>query len=337
MSDYYNILGVNRDASEDDIKRAFRKLALKTHPDKNGGDDTEFKKINLAYETLSDPKKKELYDNPSMNDNGFGGGFGGHDIFEHLMRNMNVNININRNNGNAVRRRNNHHHQVNISLRDVHYGITKTLKLTINKTCFECKEKCSRCNGNGIIIRVQQMGPFSQHVQMSCDVCSGIGITTKNNNMCKTCGGSSKINEEKTIKIEIRKNINNNEKFSFEGLGEQQLSKNEVAGDLIININIEKDPHFERENDNLIYKSKLTLSETMIGKEIIVPHFDEYFKINTNTFGVIDFNKRYHIQGRGLGGKGDLIFQFEYEYKDVQLTETQRLKLQECFKELNLI
>lgn len=343
--DYYDILCVNKNATEDEIKKAYRKLALKTHPDKNGGDDTEFKKINLAYETLSDSDKREVYDNPNTMPNmsgmpGMSGmydmhGFTNGDMFEQIFRGMNININMNSSNRRV--RRQNHVYRINISLKDVHMGLTKTLKLKINKICFICVDKCNTCNGNGAIMRLQQNGPFINQVQVNCNICSGSGQTNKTNTNCSDCNGTNMKQEENTIKVDIPKNVVNGNQTIFSGLGEQAQKRNEEAGDLVVEIVVEDDPYFQRENNNLIFKSKITLAETLLGKDVIVPHFDEHIKMNINIFGIIDFNKRYHLKGKGLGNRGDLIFQFEYQYKELQLTDDQKLKLENCFKELNLI
>jgi DnaJ-class molecular chaperone len=339
MSDnYYDILGVNKDATEDEIKRAYRKLALKTHPDKNGGDDSMFKKINIAYETLSDTNKRHVYDNPNQipDFEGFPNG----DIFEQFFRGMggmNINVNINGQRQDGPVRRGNHLHRVSVSLRDIHTGLIKTLKLKLNKVCFDCKKKCNNCNGSGTIGRIQQTGPFVQQIYCQCGSCGGTGNININKMSCQVCKGSSNYIVDETIKVEIPKSTVSGYRIIFEKMGEQEQKQGEQPGDLVVEIIIEDDPYFIREGDNLVFKSKLTLAETFIGKDIIVPHFDEHIRVNINIFGVIDFNKRYHLKGRGLGGRGDLIFQFEYQYKDIQLTNNQRIILENCFKELNLI
>jgi DnaJ-class molecular chaperone len=340
--DYYSILGVSKDTSENEIKKAFRKKALECHPDKTGGDDTLFKEINLAYETLSDSDKRHAYDNPNPF-NGLNMGGDHNDIFAQMFSGMggfgNMNININGQNVNVNRgpqKRASHNHNIKISLRDSHTGIKKNLKITVVKNCLSCTSNCSRCNGRGIIHQTIQNGLFIQQVQGNCNNCSGSGIMNNANNSCQNCHGKLTIEEEKLINIDI-KGISSGHTIKFDGLGEQIKKNGEIPGDLLIQIIVDSDPYFLKENDNLIFKCKLTLLESYIGKVVIVPHFDENMVINTNIFGTIDFNKRYHIKGKGLCGKGDLIFQFEYEFKDVQLTDNQRVKLENCFKELNLV
>lgn len=342
MSDndnYYDILGLSKDASEDEIKRAYRKLALKTHPDKNGGDDTMFKKINLAYETLSDPDKRNEYDNPHQMPEFGGGGFPGGDIFEQLFRGMggmNINVNINGQRQGPVQR-GNHLHRINISLRDIHVGITKTLKLKINKICFSCRKECGSCGGRGFTVQVHRNGPFVNQVQAQCHMCNGNGNINSQNVNCNKCSGNGSINEENVVKVEVPKGAPDGHQIRFTGLGEQKQKENEEAGDLIVQVNIEKDPYFEREGHNLIYKTQLTLVETFLGKDILVPHFDEHFVVNSNIFGIINPNKRYHLKGKGLGGLGDVIFIFEVIYPEKTLDSYDRESLKNVFKNLQLI
>jgi len=341
--DYYSILGISKDASQNEIKKAFRKKALECHPDKTGGDDKLFKEINLAYETLSSPELKEQYDNPNPF-NGLNMGGDHNDIFAQMFSGMggfgNMNININGQNVNVNRgpqKRASHNHNIKISLRDSHTGIKKNLKITIVKNCLSCTSNCSRCNGRGVIHQTIQTGPFIQQVQTNCNNCNGSGIMNNGVSSCQNCHGKLTIEDEKLIILDLPISVSNGHTIKFDGLGEQIKKNGEIPGDLIINIVLDQDPYFQRENDNLIFKCKLTLVESITGKVITVPHFDQPITINTHIFGTIDFNKRYHLKGKGLGGRGDLIFVFEYEFKDIQLTDNQRVKLENCFKELNLI
>jgi len=348
--DYYKILGVERDATSDIIKKAYRTLALKYHPDKNNNPEAEikFKDINQAYETLSSRELKNQYDNP--NTSPFGNlNMGGHDdIFAQMFNGMggfgNMNININGQNINVNRgpqKRASHNHNIKISLRDAHIGIKKNLKITVVKIVLSCTSSCSRCNGRGIINQTIQTGPFLQQVQGNCNNCNGSGIMNNANSSCHNCHGKLTIEDERIIMLDLPICVSNGHTIKFDGLGEQIKKSGEIPGDLLIKITVDdQDPYFTRENDNLIYKCKLTLLQSYIGKILIVPHFDEPISINTNIFGTIDFNKKYHIKGKGLGknlGRGDLIFVFEYEFKDIQLNDNQRVKLENCFKELNLV
>lgn len=332
MSDnYYEILGVNKDASEDDIKRAYKKLALKTHPDKNGGDDTMFKKINIAYETLSNTDKRRQYDNPHQMPHF--GGFHGEGIFEQLFNNFNMNMNVNIN---RQKRRGNHIYKVNISLRDAYKGISKILKVKLNKVCFDCKITCNTCNGSGMIFRIHQMGPLIQQIQNTCNNCSGSGIVNTNNTSCQLCKGNGNYIVDETINIDVPKCTPTSHKIVFNKLGEQAKTKDDEPGDLIVEVVVDEDPYFIREDNNLIFKVKLTLVETFLGKDIIVPHFDEHLNINTNMFGIINPNKRYHIKGKGLCNSSDLIFVFEVIYPEKIIDNYDRELLKNIFSNIGI-
>lgn len=331
QKDYYKILEVSKDATEEEIKKSYRKLALKFHPDKTGGDDTTFKNINEAYEILSNKDKKNEYDNPNLNP--FGNiNVSGHDIFEQMFTQMH-----NMNNRNAPVKRQSFTHIINIPLKSSHFGLTKTLKINIVKNCLECLIACQKCNGNGIITQMIQVGPFMQQVQQHCHICNGSCTVKKINLSCTFCHGKYEKNEEKLLKIDIPIGVDNGYTIHFPGLGEQVKKRGDQSGDLHVKIMVDKDPYFDREGYNLIFKCKITLLESLIGKNIIVPYFNESINININMFGCIDFNNRYHLKGKGLNGKGDLIFEFVYEYKNIELTGDQRIKLENCYKELNLM
>lgn len=347
--DYYSILGIERDATSDVIKKAYRALALKYHPDKNNNPDAEikFKDINQAYETLSSPELKNQYDNPNANPFGNLNMGGDHnDIFAQMFQGMgcfgNMNININGQNINVNRgpqKRASHNHNIKISLRDAHTGIKKNLKITIVKNCLSCTSKCTRCNGRGIINQTIQTGPFLQQVQGNCNNCTGTGIMKNGNSSCQKCHGKLTTEEERIIMLDLESCVSNGHIIKFDGLGEQIKKTGEIPGDLLIQITVDdQDPYFKRENDNLIYICKLTLVESIIGKSITIPHFDAPITINTHIFGVINPQKRYHLKGRGLGklGKGDLIFQFEIEYPEKTFDNYSIQELNNVFKNVGL-
>ena len=335
---YYDILGVSKDASEDDIRRAYHKLALKHHPDKNGGNDTMFKKINNAHDTLSDPDKRHAYDNPSQIP-GFMNGFPATDnIFEHLFENMGGlgGMHFNSNPKNGPVRRNNFIHNVLITLRDVHFGTSKTLKIKLKKICFGCRTKCSACNGSGMTHKVIRNGPFVQQIGSPCKTCNASGQVSKNNMSCCICNGDSYYTVDETIKVDIPKGVESGHTIVFKGKGEQEQSVGDIPGDFIVKIVIEDNAIFIREDDHLIYKTKLSLVESFIGKDIMIPHFDEPIGLNSSVFGIINPNKRYFVIGKGLCGRGNLIIQFEVVYPDKMLDTETRGVLVEIFKKIGI-
>lgn len=324
MSDYYNILGIPKDASDDDIKRAYKKLALKTHPDKNGGDDTEFKKINIAYETLSDPQKRNDYDNPHM-DNMFDTG----NPFNHPFFNFHQNQNFQ----NANIKLNDHHYTCRISLKEVFLGTTKKLKVNRNYTCKSCVKSCNKCNGSGKITQHVQMGPFRQIINSTCSECSGNGKMKNGGDIyCTKCESKGVLNEERIFEIILNPGVETGKTIIFEEWGEQASKDNQISGSFIVTIKVEDHPHFQRKNSQLRYNVDLTLKESIIGKNLSIPHFSGDFNIDTKGFGIINPEKEYIIYNKGFPndskefGNLHLIFKIKYPEKTLTNEEIEMFK-----------
>ena len=310
MKDYYSILGVSKNATEDEIKKAYRKGALMYHPDKTNGDDTKFKELSDAYSILSDSQKKQMYDsgkdpNNNMNTH-FHQEFNHHDIFQQFFGGNPFEPQV------RQTKRGNFTHIINITLKDAHIGISKTLKVNVKKVCFDCKIKCKTCNGTRLMNF--QNGPFI--MKQHCNACS-TGYHNNYNANCSYCKGLFEKTEEKMCKIDIPKCVGNGNVIVIEGLGEQIHRQNEIPGDLHFKINIIGDSNFTRLNNNLIYQVPITFKESIIGKSITIPHFDGDINMITDGFGVINPNKTYSLKGKGLGGEnagGDLILNFQITY-----------------------
>ena len=315
--DYYNILEIDKNASDEAIKKAYKKLALKYHPDKNGGNDEQFKKIAEAYDILSNPEKKNVYDSggdpKTQNMNFQNQGNDIHNIFQQFFGNAAHNHFRQQRQRNL--KKSNHVHQINIPLKDVHFGVQKQLKVSINKNCFDCKTKCTECNGSGQKTVHRQMGPMMQVISHTCNVCSGSGKSIKKNN-CDICKGTLEIKEEKIVVLDITKGFKNNTSILFESFGEQPQEQDEIAGDLLFQINILTDSNFKRKGDtnDLEYTINVSLLESIIGKHVTIPHFDGNFVFDTSTFGIINPNEKYIVNGKGLCNIGDLILKFKISY-----------------------
>ena len=316
MTDYYNILGVSKNASDDEIKRAYKKLALKTHPDKNGGDDTEFKKINLAYETLSDHHNKIEYDNPNpFGENPFD--------FNHPFFNFHQNQNQNQN---QKRRLNDHYYVCKISLKDVFFGITKKLRVNRTRICNSCIKTCNTCNGSGNITQHIQMGPFTQVVNRSCNACNSSGNVKNDGNIhCTKCLSKGNITEERIFEIILESGVENGKRVVFEEWGEQASKNNEISGSFIVTIQVEEDPHFKRRCLDLRYTVDISLKESIIGKCISIPYFSEDVNLDTKGFGIINPGKEYIIYNKGLKDKdnkyGNMYLIFKIKYPEKCLTD----------------
>jgi DnaJ-class molecular chaperone len=316
--DYYKILGVEKNATDDQIKHAYRKLAKQHHPDKGGNKDV-FQQIQNAYDTLSDPVKRSQYDSPmSQAFPGFPGGGGfGFDMSD-IVNNM-----FGGGGGNNLFKRNvkkeDVYHICKIKLSDVYFGTTKKFNIKRDTICEECIINCSTCNGKGVVQQQIQMGPFIQISQSMCTGCNG--SKTNKKTVCDKCNSNGFINEQRLIEIDIYKGIENDTEFVFSEWGKQATNKNETSGNLIVKVQIEPDLNFKREGMNLIYTQNLTLKESIIGKTFTVPHFDGEFVQNTRNFGIIDPSKTYVMKNKGIDAKGNLCFKFTITYPGKKLTD----------------
>lgn len=305
MKDYYSILGVTREASEAEIKKAYRKAAILHHPDK-GGDPEKFKEVSEAYEGLQDADKKEVYDNDDK-----GNDFNQNAFFQQFFNQTNMNMNM------GPQKRSNHQHQIAVDLKDVHTGVEKNMKIHIKKVCFDCKKTCPHCNGRGVILI--RHGPIQ--MQQSCHACMTSGLMETQNPSCINCKGACIISEERIFKIRIEKGISHGSFIKLDGMGEQPQKKGEIPGDLLFQILVKPHPFFNREGNNLVYSQSLSFKDSIIGKTILVPHFDEDISIDTGGFGVINPNRTYRIINKGLAGKGDLVLIFNIEYPEKKYDE----------------
>lgn len=300
----YEVLGLTKGASAEDIKKAYRKLVMKYHPDK-GGDAEKFKEVTSAYEILSDPQKKQNFDQfgtpdgpPQMQ--GFPGGFPG-DIFSQMFRGG----------FNGPFRRANHEHEVKISLEDSYKGVTKNLHVTLQRLCFTCNKQCKHCRGAGKIQHQKQMGPFLQNIQQDCGECGGSGKVSSGCHECEF----KKIKLEKiNLEMKLEKGIRDGDVVVMKGFGEQvQKQTGEEPGDLIIHVRVKSHPDFIRQGDDLVWTVKLSFEASVSGAHITCPHFDGPLEVSTGEWGVLDPRKDYVIAGKGFhSGRLRIIFDIVY-------------------------
>lgn len=339
----YSILGVNKECSKDDLKKAYKKLAIKYHPDK-GGDENKFKEVSEAYQILSDDEKREMYNN--VGDEGLQQGLSNNtvdpnDIFEQFFGGRGgfpfdiFGMNNMHNNHNQRKKCRNIHHVISITNKEAYFGMEKTVKIKLSKKCMTCISTCNQCQGSGQINKMQRMGPFTTIATASCNKCSGSGKSFINNISCKKCNGKIDIQEEKIIKIEIPIGVETGNKIIIGECGEQPQTPNDIPGDLIFEILVKIDNNFERKGLDLIFKESISFKESIIGKNIIIPLYNEELNIDTSSFGIIQPNKEYIIENKGmksLNKIGNLIILFEIKYPDKKLDKNIKDEFDNIFK-----
>lgn len=341
----YDILGLPKGASKEDVKRAYRKLAVQHHPDK-GGDSDKFKEISNAYSILNDDEKKARYDQigDAMMENGGGEHMDPRNVYEQFFRGSfhfdPFEAMFAHERQHQQVRCNDHLHQVKITLSDAYHGITKSIRIGVHKTCFRCKDMCNACQGRGTFTHMVRTGIFTRMSTRPCDICSGTGQITVGREGCSQCQGQGSYKIEEKKDIHIPKGIHNGVQVRIQGMGEQPKREGDVPGDLIIQIVIADDPHFVRTGNDLVYRTNISFKDSIIGTIIKVPHFAGEFDVDTTAWGVIQGDKPYVVEKKGMPsgeqetGKLHIIFNVEYPSK--AWSNEQRNQLEECFKKLEL-
>lgn len=323
--EYYNILGVNKNASIDEIKRAYRKKATTEHPDK-GGDEKKFQEISNAYHVLSNPEKKKNYDNAGGQENPGGGGGDHHDFFRQFFHSS-----FHQQEQQRPTKCNDIQHNYNISLEDVFKGIHKQVKIKLKAYKFEFFETCEKCQGKGIIQNRRQNGPFCQIFQSQCDTCNGSGVTVK-----KGKEKESFYEKEQIINLDIPKSIRNNTKIISEKHGEQPKRKDLQPGNLVFNINIKEHPNFRRDNFDLYTLIEINYIDSIVGKDINLNILNsDNLSFNTSELGILQSNKKYKFPNKGLymgDNRGSLFIEFIINYP--KLDDKKRYEIREALENI---
>jgi molecular chaperone DnaJ len=291
--DFYEILGVGKKASADEIKKAYRKLAMQYHPDRNPGNkeaETKFKEATEAYENLRDDQKRAAYD--QFGHDAFGQGGGGHGGFGHGFGQGHEGFDFNDifNNfsdifgdfGNqrqgkkrsASPRGSDVRYNLEISLEEAFRGVTEKISFKIPSTCESCNgaggeklENCSTCKGSGKI-RAQQ-GFFI--VERACTTCAGSGQIIKN--PCKTCHGEGRVNKDKTLSVKIPAGVEDENRIRLSGEGEAG-TRGGKAGDLYVYISIRKHQFFTRKGDDIYFEMPIKFTTAALGGSVEIPTID---------------------------------------------------------------
>ena len=324
--DYYEVLGVSKDASDNDLKKAYRQLAKKYHPDSNPGDkdaEAKFKEATEAYAILSDPEKRKTYDqfgHAAFENGGMGGagGFGGFegfdfsdifggggsfggfgDIFDDLFGGGS------RRGGSRVSKGANLRARVNITFAEAMSGIKKELDISLKEVCPTCggtgakagtsPEKCSRCGGNGQV-RITRQTMFGTMQQTSiCPECQGSGKIIKEK--CKDCRGTGYVSKRTRIEVDIPAGIDNGQMVRIKGKGEPGMNGGE-RGDLLVEVVVKEDPRFIRSDMDIYSTQRISFVQAALGGEIVIPtvYGDVIYEVKPGT----QTNTRIRLRGKGV-------------------------------------
>lgn len=333
--DYYEVLGVSKTATAEELKKAYRKKAIQYHPDRNPDNpeaEAKFKEAAEAYEVLSDENKRARYDkygHAGLDDQGGfgGGGFGGGMSMEDIFSQFGdifggafggaFSGGFGGGGGRVTRRGGDLRVRVKVTLKDVMNGVEKTVKLKRNEECSECNgtgsadgqtTTCQTCGGKGVVYRVQRTIMGQMRTQSYCPDCNGEGQIVKNK--CKCCGGSGVVQKEATVKFKIPAGVQDGMSLRVPGAG-NAAGRGGEKGNLIVQIEEEQDPDLFRDNEDLIYNALIPLPMAVCGGKIEVPTVDGKkceVKIEPGT----THGKLLRVKGKGLPrlnayGTGDLL------------------------------
>lgn len=322
--DYYDVLGVNKNASDTEIKKAYRRLAVKYHPDKTQGDkasEEKFKEATEAYEVLADAQKRATYDQfgHTMGPEGFGGfrdsGFGGAagaggfgDIFEDIFGDFFGGSGGGQRRGGQ--RGNDLRYNLDIKFEDAAFGLETKIKVPSYKSCSDCKgtggkggevETCSQCQGSGQM-RMQQ-GFFT--VSRTCNKCMGNGKVIKN--PCKSCKGQGRIEETKALSLNVPAGVETGTRMKIAGEGEPGMG-GAPSGDLYVVLRVEEHPFFVREGREVVCEIPISFSQAALGDELEVPTLEG--KVKMKVPAGTQPGKVMRLKGKGFPdlnryGRGD--------------------------------
>ncbi len=325
--DYYEVLGVDKNASKEDIKSAYRKLARKYHPDVSKEENAEekFKEVREAYEILSDPKKRQQYDRfghsgTQQGAQGFGGfggaeGFGDFD-FEDIFSQFFGGGARGARQQNRARKGQDIQKRMRITFEEAIHGAKKKIRTTVYEECGSCGgtgaenkddlETCSRCKGSGAVTMEQTTLFGRTRTQTVCPSCNGQGKTVRNK--CKTCGGEGVVGKEKTVNVSVPAGVNTNNQLRMPGYGHKGVNGG-PPGDLYIVFEVEEDDVFTRHGDDLVVDVPITFAQAALGDEIRIP--TPYGDVNLKIPAGTQSHKTFRIRGKGVQNlrskrKGDL-------------------------------
>jgi len=339
MSNYYEILGVPRDANDNELKKTYRKLALKWHPDKNKSDEAsaKFKNINEAYSVLSDPEKKQIYDKYGKEGlENHGSGINPNDIFQQFFGGMPGGFGgmagglgggvfgemFNR--GHQQSRSSDKRIEIGLSIPEMINGSKRIFNISHKIHCKKCNgnglkegasvSTCTNCSGAGICQVVRQIGPIRMNQQFPCNACNGEGAIISNTDKCKKCNGKKIASVTEQISITIDKGSRQGEYVMLRDMADATENTNEI-GDLYLIFKEIPSKYMDRKDDNLIVKHSILLVDALTGLSIVYLHPNNE-KILIEYNDIIKPDSVFILKNKGFYNKktsniGDLIFNFE--------------------------
>lgn len=342
--DYYQTLGVERNASADDLKKAYRRLAMKYHPDRNPGNkeaEEKFKEGKEAFELLSDPQKRAAYDrhghagvDPSMGAGGFGGTGGFSDIFGDIFSEVFNQTGAGRRAGGRQRQQAHRgadlRYNLSLSLEEAVRGTTLKIRVPTLVPCGTCRgsgaepgttpKTCTRCAGHGVV-RIQQ-GFFT--IEQPCSRCQGNGIFI--DSPCSECRGQGRVREQKSLSVKIPAGVDNGDRIRLAGEGEAG-ERGGPVGDLYVQIEVKPHPIFKRDGSDLHCEVPISFTTAALGGELEVPTLEGRAKLKI--LPETQTGKLFRLRGKGVtplrggGGPGDILCRVVVE-TPVNLTEKQK-------------
>jgi molecular chaperone DnaJ len=346
MADYYEVLGVSRTASDDEIKKSYRKLAMQYHPDRNNGSkeaEEQFKQLTEAYDVLRDPQKRAAYDR--YGEAGLRGGSGYHhvDLSEALgifMRDFGAFAGLDEmfgfsggRSGGAIRSGADVKVTIPLTLAEVATGVEKKINAKLLEPCDRCEgsgaepgskpQTCPTCSGSGEVRRAQRSF-FGQFVTVApCPTCKGEGTVVQT--PCKKCRGEGRLREERELKIEIPPGVATGQYMTLRGVGNAG-QRGGARGDIHVIFEVADDPRFERDGEELYTEVLVTYGQLVLGAELVIPTVMGSTTLKVP--GGTQSGQVFHLRGRGLprvnaSGSGDLHVRVQLWTPD-RLTDEER-------------
>ncbi len=349
--DYYEVLGVSKTATDDELKKAYRKLAKQYHPDLHPGDkeaEAKFKEINEAYEVLSDADKRAKYDqygfaafDPNSGFGGFDGGFGGFDdlgdilgsIFGGGFGGFGSGFGGGQRRNNGPRKGENVRVNLTLDFEEAVFGCKKEIPVNMVETCPDCKgtgcaegthpETCPDCGGRGTVVRTQRTAMGMMQSTSQCPRCNGRGQVI--HTPCPTCKGNGRIRKKKTVSVNIPAGIDNGQTVSLRGLGNEGVNGG-APGDLLVTVTVRAHALFERDGSSILLDLPISYAQAVLGAEVTVPTLTGKVKL-TIPEGT-DTGTTFRLKGKGVpflrgNGSGDQFVTVNIETPK-KLNDTQK-------------